>query len=327
MKRYLFFCLLILMNVACENWQKSKMDPVYNKEIVEKAHLGKLIMEQECSLCHDPKASMVNRIAPPMVAIKRHYIDSNTTKEEFMEALIRWVNDPETETKMPGAHAKFGPMPYMPIPDDAIAQIADYIYDNELECPEGFGSCFQKVHMKGSGMEKCNYVDYPDAEGFYASIGLSYAKEAKSLLGENLAKVIREKGIVEAIDFCHSAAIKLTDSISIMNNAIVKRVSDQTRNPENQANEEELRYILNFKKALASGDDMKPIVHINNGEVNFYYPIITNTLCLQCHGKPDEQILPETLSALKFVYPKDKAMGYGDNEVRGIWSINFDTDN
>ena len=52
-----------------------------------------------------------------------------------------------------------------------------------------------------------------------------------------------------------------------------------------------------------------------------YYPIETNKMCLQCHGLPNTQILPATLTKLKHLYPTDKAIGYGENELRGIWVI------
>ena len=312
--------------------QKSKMEPLDNNEVtaetqLSKPHPGKLILEQECYICHNPKASMANSIAPPMESIKRHYIDSSITKEAFTKALIRWVNDPETATKMPGAHTKFGPMPYMPNPDDAVAQIADYIYDHELERPEWFDTHFKKAHKKSKGMRACNCFDYPEPEAQYGAIGLAYAKEAKALLGKNLKRAIQEKGTVGSVHFCNIEATKLTDSISMMKNAVIKRVSDKTRNPGNQANAIELQHIASFKEMLASKEKIEPIVQIENDEVNVYYPITTNALCLQCHGEPDKQILPETLSTLKSLYSKDKAVGYGENEVRGMWSINFDLDN
>jgi hypothetical protein len=75
---------------------------------------------------------------------------------------------------------------------------------------------------------------------------------------------------------------------------------------------------------IAAGKEPKPVVIRDKNEVDFYYPITTNTMCLQCHGKPREQIAPETLATLKSLYPLDKATGYSENEVRGIWSINFD---
>lgn len=46
-------------------------------------------------------------------------------------------------------------------------------------------------------------------------------------------------------------------------------------------------------------------------------------MCLQCHGKPAEQINPATLKKLSELYPADKAVGYDIDQVRGIWSIQF----
>lgn len=332
MRTYIILLAFIVALASCKDAPKSKIEPLEQKVVAaevqsSKTHQGKHIMQQECYTCHDPKASMANRIAPPMEAVKRHYIDSNTTKEEFTEALISWVNDPQTETKMPGAHTKFGPMPYLPNPESDIAQIADYIYDNELERPEWYDGHFQKTHKKGKGMRQCDCFDNPEPEVQFGAIGLVYAKEVKAILSKNLKQAIQEKGTVGAIRFCNMEATMLTDSISMMKNAVIKRVSDKTRNTGNQANALELQHIASFKEMVASNEKIEPIVEIEYDEVKVYYPITTNTLCLQCHGKPDKQILPETLSALKSLYSNDRAVGYKENEVRGMWSINFDLDN
>jgi hypothetical protein len=45
-------------------------------------------------------------------------------------------------------------------------------------------------------------------------------------------------------------------------------------------------------------------------------------MCLQCHGKT-ENIQSEVRDKIKKLYPKDLAVDYGENEVRGIWSITF----
>jgi len=330
MKKELVLLVCIAMLAGCKDVQKSETGPPDREAVAEapsgKVHPGKRIMELECYSCHDPKASMAKRIAPPMEAIKRHYIDSGVTKEEFTEDLIRWVNDPETETKMPGAHKKFGPMPYIPNPDDAVAQIADYIYDNELERPEWYEAHFQKAHRKGAAMRECNCFEYPEPEAQYSAIGLAYANEAKSLLGKHLKQAIQEKGTIGALRFCNVQATRITDSISLMRNAIIKRVSDKTRNPDNQANAMELQHIAAFKEMVTSKKNVEPIVQFQNGEVTVYYPITTNALCLQCHGTPERQVLGETLSVINTLYPEDKAIGYGENEVRGIWSINFESE-
>ena len=331
MIRFVLFIITVLLLASCRDKQRLEAIPVdknglKTQELTQKVHPGKQIMEQECYICHDPKASMTDRIAPPMEAIKRHYIDSGNTKEAFTRDLIRWVNDPTTETRIPGAHTRFGPMPYMPLPDDAIAQIADYIYDHELERPHWFDDHFNKAHQNGSGMRQCSCFDYPEPEDQYAAIGTAYAKEAQRILGKNLEQAIMEGGAVNAISYCHSQAIKLTDSISLMRNAVMKRITDRPRNPDNMANNIEMQHLSTFKALLASGLEMKPMVQLSQAEATVYLPITTNALCLQCHGTPGEQISPETLTILQSLYPQDSAMGYGLNEIRGIWSINIDTE-
>ncbi|CAM4209071.1 DUF3365 domain-containing protein [Zobellia roscoffensis] len=326
MKRYSVLFSMFIFFASCKENKKAttvSSDDVEVKQNtnVSKVHAGQVILERECYLCHDPKTNMADRIAPPMEAIKRHYIDSTVSQKEFTEALIKWINDPETETKMPVVHGEFGPMPYLPSRDESLTQIADYIYNNELERPEGFDEYFKLGHT--NGMEDCNCSDYPDLSEVFSKIGMSYASDAKAALGGSLTKAIQEKGTVGAIGFCNLEAIHITDSVSSMKNAVIKRVSDRTRNPNNKASAKELKYIAAFKETLAGGNEVKPVVEIKDEEVAFFSPIITNGLCLQCHGTPNEQVLPETMVALNKLYPQDMATGYGENEVRGLWSIEF----
>jgi len=51
-----------------------------------------------------------------------------------------------------------------------------------------------------------------------------------------------------------------------------------------------------------------------------YYPILTQELCLQCHGT-NTQIQEATATRLNNLYPKDLAKGYAENQVRGIWVV------
>ena len=132
---------------------------------------------------------------------------------------------------------------------------------------------------------------------------------------------IQKKGTLEALAFCNIQAIPLTDSMSVNYNAKIKRVSDKNRNPKNNANAEELKYIAQFKKDFAEQKEIKPIVLEEGNKVQFYYPIETNSMCLQCHGT---QIKPEVSRQILKLYPKDLAVGYNEGDVRGIWSITFD---
>ncbi|MAC96617.1 MAG: hypothetical protein CMC96_14075 [Flavobacteriales bacterium] len=150
--------------------------------------------------------------------------------------------------------------------------------------------------------------------------GKSIAQATQAALGKNLVQAISERGTAGAIEFCNIEAIPITDSLAKIHRARVKRVSDKNRNPDNAANEAELAYIENAKNQLAADQNIKPQLKEEDGKWVAYYPILTNAMCLQCHGNAD-QVNKEALAKIQAHYPKDKALGYSENEVRGIWVI------
>lgn len=333
--KIVYLLAILLLITGCKdakNSEYTKADKTDTLDVIaSESHPGRKIMETECYICHNPKASEEGMIAPPIIAIKKHYINEETTKEQFQYDLVSWINNPsEEKSKMPGALKKFGIMPLQPFPEDKIKWIAEYIYDYEIDEPDWFEEHYQKGrgNGRGKGMGKGKQmrkgIGRNDAPEDYSDIGLKYALSTKAQLGKNLMKAIQEKGTVGAVKFCNIEAMKLADSMSVMHNAIIKRVSDKARNPKNMANAKELGHIAAFKESLKAGSEIDPIVEEINGEVNFYYPITTNTMCLQCHGTPNEQITATTLTALNKLYPEDKATGYDVGQVRGIWSINFE---
>lgn len=158
----------------------------------------------------------------------------------------------------------------------------------------------------------------------YSEMGMQYAQGTQKVLGKTLMATIQEKGVVGAVEFCNERAYPLTDSMSTNYNAQIRRVSDKPRNPNNKANALELAHIETFKKTLALGDTITPIVTEENGKVHFYYPIVTQALCLNCHGTLGKTMTHDVVQHLSQLYPNDQATGYGPDEVRGIWSIVFD---
>lgn len=112
--------------------------------------------------------------------------------------------------------------------------------------------------------------------------------------------------------------------MAVVHNARIKRVTDKPRNQANQANTEELEYIENYKRSIANQEGPEPLVKDFGYEVQVYYPILTNAMCLQCHGEPNKNIQASTIKKLTALYPKDKAIGYDLNEVRGMWKITLD---
>ena len=164
------------------------------------------------------------------------------------------------------------------------------------------------------GETKSQEVNYLDA-------GQQLAMKTKSSLASHLVAAIGEKGPEGAVEFCNIKAIPNTDSMSLELNAHIKGVSDKPRNPANQANEAELAYIKAWKEAKAKGLKFAPkVIEINDKMVG-YYPIITNEMCMQCHGKPNSDIKASTLENINNLYPNDMATGYKLDEIRGIFVV------
>lgn len=103
--------------------------------------------------------------------------------------------------------------------------------------------------------------------------------------------------------------------------ASISRVTDRPRNPANMASEVEMAIIAKYKAQFTAGIETKPSSIDLAGKQTFYFPIKTNALCLQCHGNKTTQINKETLDRLNMLYPQDRAIGYGFNELRGLWKV------
>ena len=84
-------------------------------------------------------------------------------------------------------------------------------------------------------------------------------------------------------------------------------------------------YILDeFHKMKIEGKQLTPIVELDAAnKKHFYAPIIMKPNCLVCHGTINETVNIKTDSIIKSLYPNDKAIGYAEGDLRGIWSITF----
>lgn len=144
MRTLITFILSVLFFVSCDNSEKSKYSKTSKKRVSQtinqlEVHPGKKLMKDNCYVCHSLKATHKNRLAPPMIAVTKHYKSTKTTKEEFKEAIQNWIKNPIKEnSKMPGAVKRFGIMPKTPFPKKTIDLIADYMFDNNIEQPKWF---------------------------------------------------------------------------------------------------------------------------------------------------------------------------------------------
>jgi len=158
----------------------------------------------------------------------------------------------------------------------------------------------------------------------FTEVGNNIAKASFEALSGNLKAAASDGGVANAIQFCKMNALPLTDSLSKIFNAKIKRSSLRLRNPGNQPDSLEA-YMLDLYLQIQKMK--KPMVGktllTNNSEVRFFAPIILKEQCLKCHGTVGQDIANDTYALIKKHYPGDQAVDFQEGELRGIWSINF----
>lgn len=118
---------------------------------------GKQLFTTYCSACHGMTGGMdmSQRIAPPIIAVKMHYIETHKEQESFVKAISDWVASPDkSKTLMPGAIRRFNLMPAIPVADGDAKKIATYMFKGELDKPEGFDQHYQQRHGKSAEKHK-----------------------------------------------------------------------------------------------------------------------------------------------------------------------------
>ncbi len=305
--------------ISCNNSQSADYSKKASNVSYTKEHPGKVLIKQLCYACHNITSSHDSRIAPPMIAVKRHYVSKHTTQKEFTEDFVSFVLNPSKDkAKMKGAIRKFNLMPKQIFKKEDLEKIADYIYNNKIEEPSWFENHWQERGNKRKGKMKGKNQNQKKI------LGSQYAMNTKQQLAKNLIKTIQKEGVIASLKYCNTRAIPITDSMSVTLNADIKRVSNKPRNLTNKATIEETELIEMFQKRIHQNKPLKPQTRLlTNGKTQYYAPIITNQICLQCHGKRNKNIIEKTLLALKELYPKDQAIGYEVNQVRGLWSIKY----
>ena len=112
-----------------------------------------ILMKDNCYVCHNPNAKSHDEIiAPPFKGVKMRYSKEYENKEDFVNAIVEWVQNPiEDNALMYGAVMQFRVMPKLEIEKKDLEQIANYIYDNDVEMPEWAGNHQNEKQGKGNG--------------------------------------------------------------------------------------------------------------------------------------------------------------------------------
>ncbi|MFN4122788.1 MAG: DUF3365 domain-containing protein [Flavobacteriales bacterium] len=160
----------------------------------------------------------------------------------------------------------------------------------------------------------------------YRQQGKLIASESFQALSKALSNSMITLGIQQSIDFCHSRAYPITDSLSAVYQAEVKRMALRNRNPENEADELAAQLINHYIQLKSENNDLTEtdtIIRVSKDSYRYFKPILLQGQCLVCHGKPREEIIDPVYTLILEKYPNDNAINFGIGDVRGIWSISF----
>jgi hypothetical protein len=166
--------------------------------------------------------------------------------------------------------------------------------------------------------------DAAAAESRWMEKGQELATAAFTALSGELRAALGRGGVPEAIQYCHVAALPITDSIAAGYDATIRRTTLKPRNPANAPRGHETDVLAGYQAASDQGQALQPQVHVEGNQVHFYAPIMTQDMCLKCHGNPGETIAEKDWALIQERYPNDLAHGYGAGEWRGMWSIAFE---
>lgn len=126
-----------------------------------------------------------------------------------------------------------------------------------------------------------------------------------------------EQGPIHAIEACRVRAPEIAASLS-KSGVRMGRTSHKLRNPDNAAPV----WVQPLLDAyLETGTVPEPqTVSIRDGHRGYVEAIMTQPLCLACHG---EGLAPELEAKLTELYPGDQATGFGLGELRGFFWVEY----
>jgi len=151
--------------------------------------------------------------------------------------------------------------------------------------------------------------------------GIKYIKMLGGALKTELkAHMKKDPTGLEALSFCTGSADNITKEINtkLPSYAKVRRTALKVRNnTSNKPDITDMRVMQAYQVSIkAHTFTPKDIQVVKEGNVTrVYKPLVTKGVCLKCHGS---DLSPQISNAIKSAYPKDKAIGFKEGELRGV---------
>lgn len=150
------------------------------------------------------------------------------------------------------------------------------------------------------------------------------ANELTTQLGQKLKGTIASDGPAAAVSVCKEVAPGIAKNLSMRHDVQVGRVGTRVRNAKmGVPNAWQKDALADFDARVAKGE--KPadleywkVVDTGNGnqELRYAKAIVTQQLCVTCHGKADDIPAP-LMEKIRAEYPQDQATGYSVGQLRG----------
>tara|TARA_R110000868_G_scaffold306734_2_gene568072 strand:+ start:11613 stop:12065 length:453 start_codon:yes stop_codon:yes gene_type:complete len=142
--KYLFcFIALFLLGYSCSQTNKTASNA--NSSEINYGDLnlnkGKNIVQTVCITCHDPKASVSDRIAPPLEIVKRNYLATFEKERDFISSITNFIMHPtEEQARLHADIEENGLMDPLGYSEQEIQSVAMFIYRTNLERPDWLSS-------------------------------------------------------------------------------------------------------------------------------------------------------------------------------------------
>ncbi|MEM7498648.1 MAG: DUF3365 domain-containing protein [Pseudomonadota bacterium] len=145
-------------------------------------------------------------------------------------------------------------------------------------------------------------------------------------LKTELVAAIEAGGAVNAVEVCKLRAPEIASTVSEASDGwTISRSSHRLRNPLNAPDAYTAAAIETFLSRVEAGEPAGSLAQAGIFEeggqrvFRMVKAIPTGAVCLQCHG--GEEIAPEVATVLDALYPQDRARGFGEGDMRGVFTL------
>jgi hypothetical protein len=170
----------------------------------------------------------------------------------------------------------------------------------------------------GAGLEQRRATAEQKAE-------MATQKLTGKLLGE-VQRAMKEGGAAGAVRICAEKAQAMTTEIAEAEGLTIRRVTDRPRNPLDEPDAYEKSILARFSELAGRDELLASSVHSEVVQINgkpalrYLKPITIKKPCLACHGN-STSLESSVRVELARRYPADKAIGYGEGDLRGAISV------